>query len=302
MTFVIDESQGRLGSSIGVSTGDFLLPISSCADPKHWQNLSTTRHIRFQTSVMDQCFANVEERLKLHQRMVPPDVSPPVDELAALPAWRRANLEDNRKIEQLRMVWWRGMCMHWMLRPNTDMTRWLEEYANAIGYPSRPHLRRSSHTARTGRTAVERLRAQASAQDVVVAVHIRGGDKASETGWKAHLEEFGPLKYFEQAFELRNAAMAANERLGFVRWPVPTILFLATDDENIAKAAESTFEQLLRDSWAPKLKFSSAPAPFRIIFDKDVMRHFSMAGFLGRKQHNAVRCPVCLLCLTFMIL
>ena len=120
----------------------------------------------------------------------------------------------------------------------------------------------------------------------MVAVHIRGGDKAKETRWDAHLAEFGPKAYFESAFELRAKAVAANEAAGYERWPVPTVLFLATDEPPIIKVADTVFADLLAKEVAefPSMKSRG----FRLLYDRTLLRHHSMAGFLSMNKDKSL--------------
>eukprot|EP01047_Picozoa_sp_COSAG01_P073085 COSAG01_NODE_11808_length_1854_cov_10.544729_1_plen_507_part_10 len=301
MTFVVDESYGRIGNSKGVTMGDFFMPISTCWRNSSWK-LPTTRLIRQYVGQPgmnippEQCFSSGEERRALFANSPPRIVS--------------SDPEFQKLHNYVKIVWWGGMYMHWMLRPNSYMQNWLQEYCQKIKYPS-PRAR-------------EAAVANGHSRPAVVAVHIRGGDKARERGWDKHLRNFGGRKYFEAVFRLRKLTVEANKRVGIERWRVPTVLFLATDEKDIAATATTVLAEVAKQcgdtdmvargeaqpltlyvrSCGPQLLyvylqvFSEVLMLFVCVYctrravDHEVMREFSMVGYLVRnpsKGHTSAK-------------
>lgn len=198
---------------------------------------------------------------------MPPSHIAPMAELAHWPSWRTGG--SNQSLRTLRRVWWQGMCLQWLLRPNPAMRSWLASYAMRIGYPT-PDARRLAGPARGAATRA-----------VVVGVHIRGGDKAAERHWADHLRQHGPLRYFEAVFELRALVWQANQVAGHQLWRMPTVLYLATDEPVIIEGAERVFQRLLSTESLQRSQAKQESLPkMRLVFDQKLRREFSMADFL----------------------
>ena len=260
--FVIDESKPRgvsLGNLDGFEMKQFMVPISTCAATDDWNASDHTLilHRGHGQGRPDNCYKDEEEMKALKSTLL--KLAHP---FAELPDWQQAamgkdSLRASWQQEKLKLLWWHGMVMRWMLRPNEEQLNWLSDYSQKIGFPI------------------------PGSRDTVIAVHIRGGDKAKEVRWTEHLEEFGATKYFEKVFELRQKTFATNQRLGHERWPIPTVLFLATDEASIVGSARADFDKMLatEKEQTPALQ---QKVSFRLVFDTKVVRHHSMAGYLTR--------------------
>jgi hypothetical protein len=108
------------------------------------------------------------------------------------------------EVDQMDRGEWEGHILRWLLRPTPLFTEQLEQTMMQIGYPAR------------------------NAEEAVIGIHVRRGDKITTE----HRQAVPAAQYIDAAIQLTRAARAAAALNSSV--PVPSVIFVATDDKDYA--------------------------------------------------------------------
>lgn len=126
---------------------------------------------------------------------------------------------------------WEGHVLRWLMRPNTFFIEQLQRTMVQIGYPAR------------------------NANEAVIGIHIRRGDKVTAE----HRSMVPAAQYIDAAVKLARAAKRANEmdHSQSEAVPVPSVIFVATDEKHYKQMFVQMRNQLRKDAGDLNLRLVS---------------------------------------------